>query len=436
MKIKKPTVAAMEKRKATTDLNHENWDRDEEPEDKGTFQTASEDVLKTRVIKKAKRNISAGESGTGKSLFSGFSGFGSSASTVSAGSTPFSFLSKLTPTPPPSKTESPKSEKSEADTKFGFEKSNIYYTKLKGLNQSVSDWIKTHVDKNPLCILTPIFKDYEKYLKEIQEEKPEGTITSAATSTSFKFGGQPPKTDAPPKPNEKGAIPKFSFGTVNSTTDSKSSSNSIFGNVGVKPAQNDSKLSTFSFKPTQTTIEASSSKSSIFSNASSTSGESSAPSSVTGFSFSAAKPFTFGSNVTAAPPAEPKDKDEADEDEPPKVEFTPVVEDDSVYSKRCKVFVKHDGNYADRGIGTLYLKSVKDKDVTQLIVRADTNLGNILLNFILNESIPAQRLGKNNVMMVCIPTPDADPKPTSILLRVKTGEEADELLSTINKYKK
>lgn len=56
----------MEKRKATTDLNHENWDRDEEPEDKGTFQTASEDVLKTRVIKKAKRNISAGESGTGR----------------------------------------------------------------------------------------------------------------------------------------------------------------------------------------------------------------------------------------------------------------------------------------------------------------------------------------------------------------------------------
>ena len=70
-----------------------------------------------------------------------------------------------------------------------------------------------------------------------------------------------------------------------------------------------------------------------------------------------------------------------------------------------------------------------------MIVRADTNLGNILLNIMIVEGLPTSRLGKNNVMVVCIPTPDAKPPPTSVLLRVKTGEEADELLATINKYK-
>lgn len=48
------------------------------------------------------------------------------------------------------------------------QKSSDYFRKLKGLNESVAQWIKTHVDSNPFCILTPIFKDYEKYLKEIE----------------------------------------------------------------------------------------------------------------------------------------------------------------------------------------------------------------------------------------------------------------------------
>lgn len=49
-----------------------------------------------------------------------------------------------------------------------FKKSTDYFAKLKGLNESVAQWIKTHVDANPFCILTPIFKDYERYLKEIE----------------------------------------------------------------------------------------------------------------------------------------------------------------------------------------------------------------------------------------------------------------------------
>lgn len=81
----------------------------------------------------------------------------------------------------------------------------------------------------------------------------------------------------------------------------------------------------------------------------------------------------------------------------------------------------------------MYLKPVKDSEKTQLLVRADTNLGKILINLILVEGIPSQRMGKNNVMMVCIPTPE-ETKPRSILLRVKTGEEADELLEQIKKH--
>lgn len=110
-----------------------------------------------------------------------------------------------------------------------------------------------------------------------------------------------------------------------------------------------------------------------------------------------------------------------------------VVEDDAIFSKRCKVFVKKDKDFSDRGVGTLYLKPVKDSEKTQLLVRADTNLGKILINLILSEGIPSQRMGKNNVMMVCIPTPE-ETKPVSILLRVKTGEEADELLEQIKKH--
>lgn len=43
------------KRGASSDLNHDNWDQEEEPEQAGTFSQASQDELKTRVIRKAKR---------------------------------------------------------------------------------------------------------------------------------------------------------------------------------------------------------------------------------------------------------------------------------------------------------------------------------------------------------------------------------------------
>jgi len=94
----------------------------------------------------------------------------------------------------------------------------------------------------------------------------------------------------------------------------------------------------------------------------------------------------------------------------------------------------------EKGVGTLFLKPLDGGQKTQLLIRADTALGNVLLNLSLNESIPCSRNGKNNVTMVCIPHPPLDTKssskePAVLLIRVKTGEEADKLLEEINKGK-
>lgn len=45
----------MAKRGATTELNHDNWNDEEEVEEAGHFTQADDETLKGRVIKKAKR---------------------------------------------------------------------------------------------------------------------------------------------------------------------------------------------------------------------------------------------------------------------------------------------------------------------------------------------------------------------------------------------
>ena len=96
--------------------------------------------------------------------------------------------------------------------------------------------------------------------------------------------------------------------------------------------------------------------------------------------------------------------------------------------------MKKDSAYQERGVGMLYVKPVGEK--TQLIVRADTNLGNVILNTLLSSGMPIQRMGTNNVMMVCIPTPDAKPPPVPVLLRLKTSADADEALEKLKSHMK
>ena len=45
------------KRTATSDLNHDNWDKDDESEEAGSFTQAPEEILEKRVVKTARRRI-------------------------------------------------------------------------------------------------------------------------------------------------------------------------------------------------------------------------------------------------------------------------------------------------------------------------------------------------------------------------------------------
>ena len=51
---------------------------------------------------------------------------------------------------------------------------------------------------------------------------------------------------------------------------------------------------------------------------------------------------------------------------------------------RCKLFYKKDGSFVEKGVGMLYLKPCSDEKF-QCLIRADTNLGNILLNIKLSK---------------------------------------------------
>lgn len=377
------------KRRPESDLNHDNWADEEEPEEVGEFQKADEAELKTRVIARAKRRVRGsdgadGTEGSRPNIFTGFSAFAPSTKPtfnfadfsaktaqaptgLPASAAQFSFTAKPTTIVP---------------TSGENMRSAQFCTKLTELNKSVVNCVNGHIKSGKLCILTPIFNDYMNYVKELEENEKRQPAADTSKSTPMST---------------------FTFANTNNVTSKPLTS------VGSTPFSSGS--ATFSFGSSTSTA---------------------AP--AVGF-FSNVKPAE-SKPVTASTTADNNaDNGEADaEDEPPKVEFTPVVESESLYSKRCKVFVKVDKEFKNRGTGTLYLKSVPDTEKVQLIVRADTNLGNILLNTLLAEGLPVQK-NKNNVMIVCIPTP-SDDKPTTCLIRVKSEDDCDEVLAEIKKYSK
>uniref|UniRef100_A0A1A9WU38 Uncharacterized protein n=1 Tax=Glossina brevipalpis TaxID=37001 RepID=A0A1A9WU38_9MUSC len=77
--------------------------------------------------------------------------------------------------------------------------------------------------------------------------------------------------------------------------------------------------------------------------------------------------------------------DKAEKVQLPILEFKRVVEENAVYSRPCIINEK----YEKKGVGVLYLKQVKKK--TQLIVRADNNLGTILANLFLSQVLFTSR---------------------------------------------
>lgn len=413
----------MAKRRPDQQLTQNNWDDELEKDEVGQFQKADENEMKQRVIRVAKRRIQHDETDGSEagakpvSVFSGFSLVSNKSSTLGIGtdaaaSKPmFSFGSSFSSQQPAS--SAPFSTSSSVTTpsfggpsKVDDTKSSDFVTKLKDLNDAVFDCIKGHINSGKACILTPIFKDYEKYVKELEEKnKTTGPGASPAKTNHV-------NSTASTAPS---ASFSFSLNAPKSTVDTLSSTNNAASSIVSAPTQSTSTAATFSFGKPSAAFGAASS----------------------GFSFSSAiqtsKPADSEKKTEEGTNGNGENADDED-DKPPVVEYKQVVEDDSFYSKRCKIFVKSDKEYKDRGTGTLYLKKVKG-DKVQLIVRADTNLGNILLNIILSEAIPAH-LHKNNVMLVCIPTPESEPKPKPVLIRVKTEDDAKELQKEIEKCKK
>ncbi|XP_078581204.1 nuclear pore complex protein Nup50-like [Branchiostoma floridae x Branchiostoma japonicum] len=437
------------KRTATSELTDRNWDQEEEPEEAGTWNPASREEMSKRRVKKAMRRGAAGSEG-GSGAFAKFSGFSSKPSSavfslnsnakplaVSNGnkpSIPFSGFGTGSSTPSPVV-----SERSPAGGHPSPRYSPQYCTQLQGLNRSLLQWLQKHVDNNPICDLTPSFRDYEKHLRDIEARFPPatGTETTATDSVaggngaavtsqsgngqlSFKFSSSPQnKTDtsevtigqsssasgitigqsSSPSGITIGHSSSFLTGTSTAPTPfsfSTSGGAGTFGSAAGKPALD----SGFKFGSTSSSSSASS-----------------------GFKFS------FASKPSAPTTASSETKEDEDY-EPPKPEVKEVKEEGAFYTTRCKLFYQKDGAYKDKGVGNLHLKKTGDSK-TQLVVRADTSLGNILLNILLFPSMPVSRQGKNNVALVCVPNPPlgdkTDPAPTPMLIRVKTGEAADEL---------
>ncbi|XP_026217435.1 nuclear pore complex protein Nup50 [Anabas testudineus] len=474
----------MAKRIADKELTDRNWDQEDEGEEAGTFSVASEDVLKNRAIKKAKRR-NTGSEAESSGAFKGFKGFSLTMSTASGGSTAFSgfgngagfkglggltngnsitpsfggFTSPATSSASPGLTfNGPTSTKPTADitskqtngstpsptqSASSCSSSSVgnkeYSRQLTALNCSVRDWITKHVNGNPLCDLNPIFRDYERHLASIEQQYGAGAAAPADGGSEEKKQGVMPTTATPPPPASSSssssssvapapAAALFSFGkntTEDSSRDKSAASAPVPAGVTFNFGQkvDSSVLSSLGAKTTPNFSFSSSSSSSIKTSLFGAPG-SSAP-----LSFS-------GPNAEDAKPADEKGDEESEE--PPKPEVKEVKEDDAFYSKKCKMFYKKDSEFKEKGVGTLHLKQTAEGK-TQMIIRADTNLGNILLNIIVQSSMPCSRVGKNNVMVICVPNPPVDDKnptsPVPLLIRVKTGEDADELHKTLEEKK-
>ncbi|XP_065598471.1 nuclear pore complex protein Nup50 [Cyrtonyx montezumae] len=476
----------MAKRIAEKELTDRNWDQEDEAEEVGTFSVASEEVLKNRAIKKAKRQ-NVGSQPESRGAFkgfkgfvstsgregSGFSGFGNGAgikpleglsngnsnifstsfsglkttsetksafgSPMSNGPTTATVTEKVAASPKANGGSQPSSSSGCAQSKVSS--SSVYHKQLAALNCSVRDWIVKHVNTNPLCDLTPIFRDYEKYLATIEQQhgnssdsgsENESNKTPGTQSTStfgnsklqqgstFLFNNKTEDASdkKPEVASEKGGPSTGATSTV-SFNISKSVHSSALSSFG-------SGTRSFSFSPGNSGLfgkdanQATAVSTSVTAVSTSVTAVST---NVTAVSTNALEAQTESGNSD--------DKGgEEEEEEPLKVIVNEIKEDDAFYSKKCKLFYKKDNEFKEKGVGTLHLKPAGNEK-TQLLVRADTSLGNILLNVLIPPKMPCTRTGKNNVLIVCVPNPPTDESnptvPVTMLIRVKTSEDADEL---------
>lgn len=203
------------KRRPDNDINQDNWNDEDEPEQEGTFEKASEEELKARVIKTAKRRIKPGDSNGDQpkpNAFSSFAGFGASKIGDSVKTTPLFSFGKKPEEPAASKpiafstNYKLMSQPTTMATK-DVEKTAEFCSKLKGLNNAFVKCIQSHVDGTKPCILTPILNDYIKFVQELEanETKPTPSAAPAPAGTGI-FGGF-----GQAKPNLFGSIGSVQF---------------------------------------------------------------------------------------------------------------------------------------------------------------------------------------------------------------------------------
>lgn len=109
--------------------------------------------------------------------------------------------------------------------------------------------------------------------------------------------------------------------------------------------------------------------------------------------------------------------------------------DGDLMAVRCKLFYKKNSEYVELGVGVLHVEQLAEGSGIRLLLRNDTALGKVLLNIRLNPQQPIS-VQKNNLLVVSIPNPPLtvaynDERPVTYLLRVKTNEIANNLLTTI-----
>lgn len=114
-----------------------------------------------------------------------------------------------------------------------------------------------------------------------------------------------------------------------------------------------------------------------------------------------------------------------------------VVEPDAVISKRCKVFYLDAAKFEVRGTGSAHLKIINDQAV-QLLVRAGTSLGTILLNTRINKDTKFSRGRRDkteSVDVMCLANPPfkkCDPnKMYQYVIKFKDAGVADEFFDKI-----
>lgn len=403
----------MSKRRADVDLNQDNWDDDTTVKKAQPFEKADKESLAARKI----ISISGGRSSkTGTSgIFKSFTGF----SSPNGAPIKFNFGSTTNGCVNSAPTVLPiTSETSEKTTDGRIDQEAEYLRQLLTLNRNLLDWIEKHIKEDPYCILTPVFSDYEKHLRSLHVKFPdhnthldiESSKEPKSTNKSSLLGANDNKDTQIPAP-------------FSSALKDPSESNTSTQQVVDAPA----KPFSFNLPPIAGTL--------------------SAPMFKFGSVAPSSSPFSTSLSAPLSTPASMNEDQDNEEYHPPKPEVREIKEEGSVYNIRCKLFYKLDAEWHERGVGNLFIKPTTSEKF-QLLIRADTNLGNILLNILVTRDIPFKRQ-KNNLTFVCIPTPPLPvfgkqtkeqeqteaSKPIPMLIRVKSEENAIELLHKIDQHR-